>query len=73
MNNQCRKPALIILAAVLTQKRNRDATNSRLPLQGEGWDGDGLSALPHAFTPIPTLTLPLKGRESFLSTKETQP
>ena len=49
-----------------------------LPLQGEGWDGggfdgDGSIQPPHALTPIPTLTLPLKGRESFLSTKETQP
>jgi 8-oxo-dGTP diphosphatase len=41
---------------------NRNTTNSHLPLQGEGWDGDGVITLPHAFTPIPTLTLPLKGR-----------
>ena len=30
-----------------------------LPLQGEGWDGGGVSVA----DPIPTLTLPLKGRE----------
>ena len=33
-----------------------------LPLQGEGWDGDGVVMRLHDFTPIPTLTLPLKGR-----------
>ena len=49
--------------AGLTPFPDRDATNSSLPLQGEGRDGDGGVALPHAFTPIPTLTPPLKGRE----------
>jgi hypothetical protein len=37
-----------------------------LPLQGEGWDGDGLrlinSDLVTQRKPIPTLALPLKGR-----------
>ena len=49
-----------------------------LPLQGEGRDGggvdgDGLIPPPHAHTPIPTLALPLKGRESFLPKLEVLP
>ena len=33
-----------------------------LPLQGEGRDGDGCVEARHLFNPIPSLTLPLKGR-----------
>jgi 8-oxo-dGTP diphosphatase len=41
---------------------DRSTVHSHLPLQEEGWDGDGVITPPHASTPIPTLTLPLKGR-----------
>ncbi len=37
-----------------------------LPLQGEGWDGDGFLSFTFYVSstkPIPTLALPLKGRE----------
>ena len=47
---------------LLTPIPNRNTANSHLPFQGEGWDRDGVIALPHNLAPIPTLTLPLKGR-----------
>ena len=50
------------LAPSSTSHPQKNAADSPLPLQ-EDWDGDGLITSPHAFTPIPTLTLPLKGRE----------
>jgi hypothetical protein len=40
-----------------------------LPLQGEGWDGDGVSTQLYILTPIPTLTLPLKGRGLLMFSK----
>ena len=36
--------------------------DSHLPLQGEGWDGDGSEFAARRYEPIPTSVLPLKGR-----------
>jgi hypothetical protein len=44
-----------------------------LPLQGEGWDGDGVDFRVYKkLKPIPTLTLPLKGR-GFLANAKIKP
>jgi len=42
-----------------------DAGSPLLPVQGGGWEGDGERGNMR-FNPIPTLALPLKGRELIL-------